>query len=77
MDYLEGLSHVRLRLQGPALARAELDRLSLQLVPNGHDLVGTQPRFADGWEGLMALVVLVALSGAAVRATPAREAAAL
>jgi uridine kinase len=68
VDYLDGLSHVRARFKGGPLLRSEIDRLALQLVPNGHDLVGTQPQFADGWEGLMALVVLVAVGSSAAGA---------
>ena len=61
-EYLDGLSHMRLRLQGGPLLRSEIDSLALQLVPNVHDLVGTQPQFADGWEGLMCLCVLLGIS---------------
>lgn len=62
VDYPRGTERTRLDLRGGPLLRGELDALALELVPNVYDLVGTQPDFSEGWEGLMALVALIALS---------------
>lgn len=62
VDYEDSLEHVQLLLSGPPPLASELDRVALDRVPGLTDLVGTQPKFSDGWEGLMSLTVLLCLA---------------
>ncbi|HTA16958.1 MAG TPA: hypothetical protein VK786_04360, partial [bacterium] len=61
VEYPHGLSNIRLRVDGQPQVD-EIDAAVRDLVPNLTDLAGTSPRFEDGVDGLMMLVLLVCLS---------------
>jgi uridine kinase len=63
VEYPKGLSKIRVKIYGRPSAD-EIDRAALDLIPNLADLVGTQPRFEGGQDGIMILALLSCLSAA-------------
>jgi uridine kinase len=61
VEYPKGLAKIRLRVHGQPLSQ-DIDRAALDLIPNLADLAGTRPKFEDGPNGVMMLVLLMSLS---------------